>query len=66
MTSELGLAKRQFGHRARLVLSPAEIRVLEDQAHGARTMWNCLHSVADDAEAGAHSGERRRGDTPGP
>ncbi|MER7817567.1 transposase [Streptomyces sp. NPDC096153] len=44
MTSELGLMKRQFGHRARLALSPAEIRVLDDQAHAARTMWNCLHS----------------------
>ncbi|MGO4756462.1 RNA-guided endonuclease TnpB family protein, partial [Streptomyces sp. 2MCAF27] len=42
--SELGLAKRQFGHRARLALSPAEIRILDDQAHAARTMWNCLHS----------------------
>ena len=44
MTSEPGLVKRQFGHRARLVLSPAEIRVLDDQAHAARTLWNCLHS----------------------
>ncbi|MEU5769019.1 transposase [Streptomyces asoensis] len=44
MTSELGLVKGQFGHRARLALSPAGIRVLDDQAHAARTMWNCLHS----------------------
>lgn len=42
--SELGLVKRQFGHRARLALSPAEIRVMDDQAHAARTMWNCLHA----------------------
>lgn len=38
------LVKRQFGHRARLALSPAEIRVIDDQAHAARTMWNCLHA----------------------
>ncbi|MFC5721730.1 RNA-guided endonuclease InsQ/TnpB family protein [Streptomyces gamaensis] len=42
--SELGLVKRQFGHRARLALSPAEIRVMDDQAHAARTVWNCLHA----------------------
>ncbi|SEB65391.1 RNA-guided endonuclease TnpB family protein [Streptomyces sp. PAN_FS17] len=42
--SELGLVKWQFGHRARLALSPSEIRVMDDQAHAARTMWNCLHS----------------------
>ncbi|MDN3021618.1 transposase [Streptomyces sp. S.PB5] len=42
--SELGLVKRQFGHRARLALSPAEIRLMDDQAHAARTLWNCLHS----------------------
>jgi putative transposase len=42
--SELGLVKRQFGHRARLALSPAGIRVIDDQAHAARTLWNCLHA----------------------
>ena len=42
--SELGLVKRQVGHRARLALSPSEIRVMDDQAHAARTLWNCLHS----------------------
>ncbi|MET8955200.1 transposase [Streptomyces sp. NPDC004533] len=42
--SEIGLVNRQFGHRARLALSPAEIRIIDDQAHAARTMWNCLHS----------------------
>ncbi|MFG2879012.1 RNA-guided endonuclease InsQ/TnpB family protein [Streptomyces sp. NPDC048337] len=44
MNSELGLVKRQFGHRARLALSPAEIRAMDDQAHAARAMWNCLHA----------------------
>ncbi|MGW1200930.1 RNA-guided endonuclease InsQ/TnpB family protein [Streptomyces sp. NPDC002536] len=44
MSSELGLEKRQFGHRARLALSPAEVRLLDGQAHAARTMWNCLHA----------------------
>ncbi|WP_331749127.1 transposase [Streptomyces chartreusis] len=42
--NDLGLVKRQFGHLARLALSPAEIRLIDDQAHAARTMWNCLHS----------------------
>src|ERR687884_507778 len=41
---ELRLAKGQFGHRAPLALSPAEIRLVDDQAHAARTLWNCLHS----------------------
>lgn len=35
--------KRQFGHRARLVLTPAQARLMDDQAHAARTMWNLLH-----------------------
>ncbi|MEU4064464.1 transposase [Streptomyces wedmorensis] len=38
------LLKRQFGHRARISLSPAGIRAVDDQAHAARTVWNCLHS----------------------
>ncbi|MET8449293.1 transposase [Streptomyces sp. NPDC005209] len=38
------LAKRQFGHRARLALSPAGVRAADDQAHAARTMWNLLHA----------------------
>ncbi|MFC8367501.1 RNA-guided endonuclease InsQ/TnpB family protein [Streptomyces sp. NPDC057239] len=42
--SETGLVERRFGHRARLALSPAETRVINDQAHAARTMWNCLHA----------------------
>ena len=44
MSGELVWEKRQFGHRARLALTPAEIRLLDDQAHAARTLWNCLHS----------------------
>ncbi|MGW1887521.1 RNA-guided endonuclease InsQ/TnpB family protein [Streptomyces sp. NPDC001970] len=38
------LAKRKFGHRARLVLSPAEVSTAEAQAYAARTMWNLLHA----------------------
>ncbi|MEK0099587.1 transposase, partial [Streptomyces sp. A475] len=41
---ELGLEKRQFGHRARLALSSAEYLLIDEQAHAARTMWNCLHA----------------------
>ncbi|MEU6653162.1 transposase, partial [Streptomyces sp. NPDC046900] len=44
MSGELGLEKRKFGHRARLALSCAEIRLIDDQAHASRTMWNCLHA----------------------
>ncbi|MFD6325865.1 RNA-guided endonuclease InsQ/TnpB family protein [Streptomyces sp. NPDC058442] len=36
--------KRQFGHRARLALSPAEVTKTDDQAHAARTLWNLLHA----------------------
>ncbi|MGW0731484.1 RNA-guided endonuclease InsQ/TnpB family protein [Streptomyces sp. NPDC002851] len=43
MSSELVWEKRQFGHRARLALTPAQIRLMDGQAHAARTMWNCLH-----------------------
>ncbi|WP_274556946.1 RNA-guided endonuclease InsQ/TnpB family protein [Streptomyces spiramyceticus] len=42
--SERGLGKRQFGHRARLVLSPVLSLKADDQAHAARTMWNLLHA----------------------
>ncbi|MGP3734437.1 RNA-guided endonuclease InsQ/TnpB family protein [Streptomyces sp. GDS52] len=38
------LVKRQFGHRARLALSPAEVSKTDGQAHAARTLWNCLHA----------------------
>ncbi|MET7659687.1 transposase [Streptomyces sp. NPDC005463] len=41
--NELVWEKRQFGHRARLALTPAQARLIDDQAHAARTMWNCLH-----------------------
>ncbi|MFZ3470894.1 RNA-guided endonuclease InsQ/TnpB family protein [Streptomyces sp. 4.24] len=42
--SQDALTKRQFGHRARLALSPAGVRKADDQAHAARTMWNLLHA----------------------
>ncbi|MFL9657884.1 RNA-guided endonuclease InsQ/TnpB family protein [Streptomyces sp. PB17] len=35
--------KNQFGHRARLSLSPAGVRAVDEQAHAARTLWNLLH-----------------------
>jgi putative transposase len=35
--------KRQFGHRARLALTPAQVRIVDAQAHTARTTWNLLH-----------------------
>ncbi|MCP3768276.1 MULTISPECIES: RNA-guided endonuclease InsQ/TnpB family protein [unclassified Streptomyces] len=38
------LVKRQFGHRARLALSPAGVLKTDDQAHAARTLWNLLHA----------------------
>ncbi|MFD0034856.1 RNA-guided endonuclease InsQ/TnpB family protein [Streptomyces sp. NPDC055059] len=41
---ELGGEKRQFGHRARLALPAAETLLIDEQAHAARTMWNCLHA----------------------
>ncbi|MFI9780672.1 hypothetical protein ACIHCV_39415 [Streptomyces sp. NPDC051956] len=31
--------ERQFGHRARLVLVPAQAAVLDAQGHAARAMW---------------------------
>jgi hypothetical protein len=42
--SQEALVKRQFGHRARLALSPAEVSRADAQAHAARTMWNLLHA----------------------
>ncbi|MFC9242830.1 RNA-guided endonuclease InsQ/TnpB family protein [Streptomyces sp. NPDC057136] len=42
--SQSTVVKRQFGHRARLALSPAEVLKTDDQAHAARTMWNLLHA----------------------
>ncbi|MET7515576.1 transposase [Streptomyces sp. NPDC005480] len=43
MIAERTQEKRQVGHRARLALTPAQIRLMDDQAHAARTTWNCLH-----------------------
>lgn len=45
MTTERVLEKRQFGHRARLALTPAQTRLVDDQAHAARAMWNQLHDL---------------------
>ncbi|WP_369369170.1 RNA-guided endonuclease InsQ/TnpB family protein (plasmid) [Streptomyces sp. CG4] len=42
--SQGALVKRQFGHRARLALSGAEVLKTDEQAHAARTLWNCLHA----------------------
>jgi putative transposase len=44
VTTERAQGEWQFGHRARLALSPAQARLIDDQAHAARTMWNCLHA----------------------
>lgn len=41
---QITLVKRQFGHRARLALSPAGVHTADDQAHAARTLWNLLHA----------------------
>ena len=43
--SELAWEKRQFGHRARLALTPAQVLLMDDQAHAARAMWNQLHDL---------------------
>ncbi|MFC9670111.1 RNA-guided endonuclease InsQ/TnpB family protein [Streptomyces sp. NPDC056949] len=43
MITEHVQEKRQFGHRARLALTPAQDQVINSQAHAARTMWNLLH-----------------------
>ncbi|MFL1376856.1 MULTISPECIES: RNA-guided endonuclease InsQ/TnpB family protein [unclassified Nocardiopsis] len=37
------MVKRQVGHRSRLALSPAQVSMLDDQAHAARAVWNLLH-----------------------
>ncbi|MFE1903348.1 RNA-guided endonuclease InsQ/TnpB family protein [Streptomyces gardneri] len=42
--SQDALVKRQFGHRARLALAPAQVLKVDDQAHAARTLWNLLHA----------------------
>ncbi|MEE4594828.1 transposase [Streptomyces sp. DSM 41524] len=43
MTTERACEKRQSGHRARLVLTPAQVVLMDGQAHAARTLWNLLH-----------------------
>ncbi|WP_326773116.1 RNA-guided endonuclease InsQ/TnpB family protein [Streptomyces sp. NBC_01445] len=43
--SELVWEKRQLGHRARLALTPAQVRLMDDQSHAARAMWNQLHDL---------------------
>ncbi|WP_274543546.1 MULTISPECIES: RNA-guided endonuclease InsQ/TnpB family protein [unclassified Streptomyces] len=43
MGQEIAYEKRQFGHRARLALTPAQVRLMDDQGHAARTTWNLLH-----------------------
>lgn len=43
MTTERAQRKLQFGHRARLALNPAQVRLVDAQAHAARTTWNLLH-----------------------
>ena len=40
---ELAYEKWQFGHRARLALTPAQSRLMDAQGHAARTTWNLLH-----------------------
>jgi putative transposase len=45
VSEELVWEKRQFGHRARLVLDPAQIRLIDAQAHAARATWNLLHDL---------------------
>ncbi|MFF3893886.1 RNA-guided endonuclease InsQ/TnpB family protein [Streptomyces sp. NPDC001812] len=34
---------RRFGHRARLALTPAQVRLVDAQAHAARATWNLVH-----------------------
>jgi putative transposase len=38
-----GVVKRQFGYRARLVLSHEQEALVDGQAHTARALWNVLH-----------------------
>ncbi|MEU5994539.1 transposase [Spirillospora sp. NPDC047418] len=37
------LVKRRVGHRARLVLTPTQVAMLDGQGHAARALWNLLH-----------------------
>lgn len=43
MVTERAQEKRQFGHRARLALTPVQVRLVDAQAHAARATWNLLH-----------------------
>ncbi|MCT9075144.1 RNA-guided endonuclease InsQ/TnpB family protein [Streptomyces fulvoviolaceus] len=45
MNTERAYVKRQFGHRARLALTPTQVLLMDDQAHAARAMWNQLHDL---------------------
>ncbi|MFE0258233.1 RNA-guided endonuclease InsQ/TnpB family protein [Streptomyces sp. NPDC059010] len=45
MSTESACEKRQFGHRARLALTPAQVRLMNGQAHAARATWNLLHDL---------------------
>ncbi|MFF0287474.1 hypothetical protein [Streptomyces sp. NPDC005262] len=42
--SEQVVGKRQFGHKARLVLPTVLSFKIDEQAHAARAMWNLLHA----------------------
>ncbi|MFI5632733.1 hypothetical protein ACIA8E_25810 [Streptomyces sp. NPDC051664] len=42
--SEQVVGKRQFGHKARLVLPAVLSFKIDEQAHAARAMWNLLHA----------------------
>jgi putative transposase len=44
VNTEREKVKRQFRHRARLAPTPAQVLLLDEQAHAARTVWNCLHA----------------------
>lgn len=43
VATERAQEKRRCGHRARLALTPVQTRLVDAQAHAARTMWNLLH-----------------------
>jgi putative transposase len=45
IVSELGWGNRQFGHRARLALTPAQVDALDEQGYAGVTVWNCLHAL---------------------
>ncbi|MFF3447685.1 RNA-guided endonuclease InsQ/TnpB family protein [Streptomyces sp. NPDC002667] len=44
MNTERAQERRHFGHRARLTLTRAQIQLVDDQAHAARSLWNLLHA----------------------